>query len=282
MIRHHFIVPLFFFFALLTACVPLRPAAVAEQQNNPVQRLADSILQIGLDHEALYTIIGRIKPMSSVLTIGYHVAVADSSRKWQQHALDLPGKQAQLDSIIRIQRAVNAMQIPGIRFFMIPYKHTHGSRRLLQVYAARVSLIDSLMSAKAAFFGQFGFVPGTDPAVIANTVEFEEQSLRQRAYGYLFGYPDHAVDFFMASTRGEAEGRDFLARDFFQIPTFSGETGHFVYAVPKGYQPREQPDSILYRRAVQELERYRQRRGDFINPDSSLRTQELVKSLSTN
>src|SRR5690606_37228258 len=101
------------------------------------------------------------------------------------------------------------------------------------------------LTAEQNFFGHYGFVPGADPAVVLNTIEYEDTYKRWRGYGYLFGYPPYAVDFFVeAGHRADTSG-SFVERDFFALPVHIREDGHFVYAIPKGYQPQRDPDSTL-------------------------------------
>lgn len=129
-----------------------------------------------------------------------------------------------------------------------------------------------------AFWAQWGFVPNTNPAVILTANEFEERLDRYRGYGYLFGYPEHAITFFVEAARTEDSTKQFVERDFFQIPVFSSQTGHFTYAIPKGYTPTE-VDSALYRRATATLQRYKAVRPHFISQDGRLNASELLREL---
>ena len=88
----------------------------------------------------------------------------------------------------------------------------------------------------AAFWQNWGFVPGSDAETIVTVVEYESRFNRFRGYGYLYGYPAHAVDFFVEAARIQQDTGDFVTRDFVQIPAFVRETGMFVYAVPKGHE----------------------------------------------
>ena len=51
----------------------------------------------------------------------------------------------------------------------------------------------------------------------------------------------------------------FVKRDFFAIPVFAGETGHFTYAIPKGYLPSS-IDSSIYNKAIPTLNKYKRAR----------------------
>jgi len=118
-----------------------------------------------------------------------------------------------------------------------------------------------------------------DPALVVNTIEYEDKYERLRGYGYLFGYPGYAVDFFVdAFHRSDTSGKH-VERDFFQIPVYTRDDGHFVYAIPKGHVPSAERDSVLYRRAVQVLESYRKIRPKYLNRDSTVRAAQLLRDL---
>ena len=96
-------------------------------------------------------------------------------------------------------------------------------------------------------------------------VEYESKWDRNRAYGYLFGYPAHAVDFFVEAQKIQDSSPDkkFVTRDFFPIPVFVKEKGYFTYATPKGYKPVE-VDNNLLKAATQTLEKYKSVRGKYV------------------
>jgi hypothetical protein len=127
----------------------------------------------------------------------------------------------------------------------------------------RQSMVDSVIQVHQSFFGQWGFTPGVDPHTFITAIEFEEKHDRFRAYGYLFGYPEYAVDFFVNADKEFEKTKQFVKRDFFHIPTFDRPDGHFTYAIPKGHRPT-QIDSTLYRRGVRTLASYKKAREKFI------------------
>jgi hypothetical protein len=142
--------------------------------------------------------------------------------------------------------------------------HVQGiSGRHLELLVCRQSLIDSVVQVHQSFFGQWGFTPGIDPHTLITTIEFEEKQDRYRAYGYLFGYPEHAVDFFVEAGKEYDRTKKIIKRDFFHVPTFNRPDGHFTYAVPPGYQPSE-IDSAIYKRATAALAMYKQKRGGYL------------------
>lgn len=253
---------------------------VAKSTADPaIAKLLDSILQQGLDNEALYTLVGPIKPMSSVVSFSYPLANTDTAAKRTADIVDPVAGRPYLDSIRHIQQALNLVDIPDIRLVLSPYRATYSGDRIQQVNAIRISLLDSLLKAEARFFGQFGLVPGADPAVVVNTIEYEDQYERLRGYGYLFGYPAYAVDFFVEAFHHSDTSDRHVERDFFQIPVHTRDDGHFVYAVPKGHQPTAGIDSALYHRATNVLDQYRKLRPHYLNTDSTLRAVELLGEL---
>jgi hypothetical protein len=85
--------------------------------------------------------------------------------------------------------------------------------------------------------------------------------------GYLFGYPDHAVDFFVDAARSQEETGQFVKREFRRIPTFRAvdDRSPFVYAVPVGHV-RNEADRRIEDQAAAILAAYRERRARYIGP----------------
>ncbi|TAE24102.1 MAG: 5'-nucleotidase, lipoprotein e(P4) family [Candidatus Kapaibacterium sp.] len=243
------------------------------------RKLADSLLTLALDHEALYTLWGDIKPISDVATFTFRVARPLSVSSGTASIVDVgnPATQQALQQIRRLQRVVNAMNFGDVRFFIHPFKMADTTKRFLQVAVLRTSSVAACIARRQAFFGQFGFVPESDAVSVVMATEYENKYERYRGYGYLYGYPEHAVTFFVEAARHQDSTKEFVKRDFFQIPTWSGKQGHFVYAVPKGYAPTDL-DSTLYHAASKILSGYREIRPTFMNPDSSLRATDLLKT----
>ncbi|MDR1645372.1 MAG: hypothetical protein LBS05_06060 [Tannerellaceae bacterium] len=240
------------------------------------QHLLDSILQYGLDREALFTILGDVKPMSSVVSFTYPIANADSSLRTSANVLNRAEQGRFLDELCAIQDLMNELDFPDLRFIVVPYRSAYGNKRTIQVSAVRISALDSLLKAQESFFGQFGLVPGADPNVVAAVIENTGSYERFRGYGYLFGYPDHAVDFFVDASLTLDRSGTFVERAFFNIPVYAGQEGYFVYANPASYAPSD-VDSSLYYRAVDVLDRYETLRSQYLNADSTLRAFHLLQ-----
>lgn len=250
-----------FVVALIWACsAPQHSVSSKTQASSGFDPLIDSILQEGLDGEALYTLLGDIKPMSSVISFSFAMDPAD--REWHQ--------------VRRIQQALNQIKLPDLAFVLVPYEATYNGHRNLQVNVMRLSRLDSLLSHQATFFGPFGLVEGASPAVVLTANEYGDRYDRLRGYGYLFGYPDYAVDFFAEAAMRSDSLEKHVERDFFTIPVHSREDGRFVYAIPKGHQTTE-TDSTLYRRSMMVLQEYRLLRDRYLKPDSTIRAYDLLK-----
>ena len=244
------------------------------------QHLIDSVLQYGLDHEALYTLLADIKPMSSLVTFYLPIANDDSTKIASADVVDRRTKGVYLDKLRHVQQALNKIDLPGLRFVLVPYQAAQGKQRIIQLSVLHTGKVDSLLQAKESFFGQYGLVPGADPVVVNSVVENADRFDRNRAYGYLFGYPDYAVDFFTEETVKMFSGDEVKAptpRSFFQIPVYAGNSGYFVYAYPKDHEPTMAGDSLTYYKALHILEEYKAIRDNYLKPDSTLNAYQLLQ-----
>ena len=252
-----------------------RPADVSSESAQ--SHFLDSILQVGLDHEALFTLLGDLKPMSSLVSFNFPIANTDSTAQTSGQILNRKEHGVYLDSLYRIQKAINTLHLPDLRFVVSSYRAPFDETRTIQVSVVRVSALDSLLKAQESFFGQFGLVPGTDPGIVVNTIEYNDRYERLRGYGYLFGYPDYAIDFFVkAFLESDTTGKH-VERNFFQIPVYSRKEGYFVYAYPKDHVPTAAVDSVIYYKAQRILEGYKEIRKDYLNPDSTLQSYKLLQ-----
>ena len=241
------------------------------------QHQLDSILQCALDFEALYTIIGDIKPMSSVASFSFPIANTDKFKRTKGDVLDLTHKQSDLDKIAEIQTLLNTLSYPDLKFILVPVRNAYKGKRVLNLSVVKVSLLDSILRDEASFFGQYGLVPGSDPAVVLTLVEGFDRYERYRAYGYLFGYPEYAIDFFVDAFVLKDSTNELIGRNFFQIPTYSKNKGAFTYAYPKDHTP-DAIDSTLYFRAQTVLYHYKEQRKNYLNLDGILQSQKLLNA----
>jgi len=265
-------------FVLLASCSTQKALQKSIGKDDYDRALADTVLAYALDHEALYSLADTLKPISSVKFLRY--AIAKDSTMKDGDAI-ITTKDSLLQKIEAYQKACKALSKGDFEFVLLPFQRTEKTIRNIEIYVVRKSRLASLLKTYSSFFGQWGFTPTTKPAVLLTTVEFESRLDRNRAYGYLFGYPSYAVDFFVESTRTqEADtAKKLVSRDFFAIPVFAGDKGHFTYAMPKGYQPTA-TDSTIYNKAILTLQKYKAIRKNFNTPQG-LKAMQLWMKLNT-
>ena len=97
----------------------------------------------------------------------------------------------------------------------------------------RRGALRQMLERKRALFGPMGITPHSAPMQALVTVEFQENPVRLRALGFLYGYPDHAVEWFFRAAREQELTGVFVTRDFVSLPTVAREERGVVYAVPK-------------------------------------------------
>jgi len=241
---------------------------------------ADSLLAYALDHEALYSLMADIKPMSSIgMALSYPIGKDSTQRDGDQEVVPVKvdSIQADLRELESWNRVLKALSFNDYHFLLVPFRKVWEEDRNLQILVCRTDLLDSLLVAQAPFFAQWGFVPGTDPAVVVTATEFEERNDRYRAYGYLFGYPKHAVDFFVAASQEQEQTGELVPRSFFHMPVHAREEGYFTYALPDDFQPLPS-DSARYYRSIRVLETYRSMRPSFTNPQDQLEAVKLYRT----
>lgn len=255
-----------------------RTATIEPDEHSALLHLRDSLLQNGLEGEALYTLMAPIKPMSSVASFSFPVANSDSSKQLEAELIERDSLY-HLKRMKEIQQAVNLIDLPDLKFVLVPYRSAYTKTRILQLSVVRISKLDSLLAAKETFFGQYGFSPGADPAVVVTVNEYEKKYQRLRGYGYLFGYPDYAVDFFVNAFHEADTTGNLVPRNFFRMPTYGHEEGNFVYAYPKDHKPNE-VDSVLLKRSIPVLETFQLLRSRYLNADSTVRAYELLRDFT--
>ncbi len=252
------------------ACFPF------EQLAPPDRLVADSLLAHALDHEALYTIAAPLKPMSSVGSLSLRINPPDSVGV-SDATLPTEAQRARLAQWYRVAEVFHCGNVEAV---LVPYRATYDGVRYLQLSVVDRARMHAMMVQSADVWNHWGVAPEADPSVVVGSVEHGESLRRFRGYGLLFGYPDYAIDFFVAAAREADETGDFVERDFFHIPVFGADRGHFTYAIPKGHIPSA-PDSLRYDFAMQVLDRYRSRRPTYVTPDSTLDARSLIRAWRT-
>lgn len=221
-------------------CFPL------EELPESLRKKAEKVLLDALDAEALFSIVGGVKPMSSgFLSLNFP---ADKPE---------PAAAAEARQILAALRCGEGISA-GLQVFNAVFD---GQKSADGVFFRRPSF-DGVVSERPVF-GEIGVKDWTKPVDVVDAVDKDPTTRRFRAYGYLFGYPDHAVDFFVQAEEQKASTGKFVERDFFAMPTFSGLTGGYTYAVPKGYTPVA-VDLDLRNKAADILASYQKHRAQFI------------------
>lgn len=263
-------------------CFPFEKLS-AEQRKR-----GEELLLKALDREALYTIAGGLKPMSSGFqTFQLQVSLpriefteaektvrefeakkaeelsADEKRRLTQ-AKQVVERKETLDKIDDT-RAIFEQWKCGEEIFadVQHFSEVYEGKRYFEAVVFSRPRLKQMITEKADFFSRWGITPNSHPLEVLYTADVDKTSARFGAYGYLFGYPDYAVRFFaLASDEQEFSGK-FVERDFYSIPTFEQETNRFVYATPKGHTENE-TDKALRARAGQILASYKKRRTEYI------------------
>lgn len=210
---------------------------------------AEQLLLTAMDREALFTVAGGLKPMSS----GF------ASLSFPEDKPDL----AEMENMRRILRAFRAGSV--ISASLQPFVRASQGRRFLDgVIFHRPAMAESI-SAHQDVFSALGITPSSEPIEALLAVDADATTRRNRGLGIFFGYPDYAVDFFVEAAESQRKDGKFVERDFIQIPTFESASGRFVYAVPKGHRERAE-DRALRLRAAPILAKYRALRQQYVGP----------------
>jgi hypothetical protein len=230
-----------------------------EQLPLPLQARAEELLLTALDREALYTLAADIKPMSSGFV------------SLEYKASDAPPELDDLRQIFAVWTCTPELSA-GLQVFHQTFEgltYADGVVFNTPQVAATVERFDEVFSAIG--------VAADDPAMaIVDAVDADPSTRRFRGYGHLFGYPAHAVDFFVEAEEQEAMTGQFVERDFIHIPTFESDEGRFVYAVPKGHTENAE-DAALRALAAPVLARYAELRAESIG-DGKPGALHLVRS----
>lgn len=237
--------------------------------NKSDQSFADSLIDYALNHEALYTICDSIKPMSSIKM--FRLPVFSENRQQRDSALSA------LHLLHKRVSRFNQYQDLW-QFILNPFERRDSIFKNVELYIIRQSRVQTIIRQYAAFYGKLGIAEQTPAATILAVTEYEHPYNRWRSYGYLFGYPEYAVDFFVQAGKQQDSSGVFVKRDFFQIPVQASATGYFTWAVPRGYQPT-QADSLIWHQASRTLAKYRQLR----EPDQQFRKftiQKVVRKMT--
>lgn len=259
-----------------------------ERLSPPLREKSEALLLQALDTEHLFTIATGLKPMSagffradvSLFAPDMDATEAEAVIATQGDAdvdaLDATDR-AELETARRARTRSQALEeIEDVRSILatwrcggqihadlVHYAISRGGERQVHAVVFALPSVRQLLTDKAAFFSRWAFTPSANPLEVVSAVEYARDATRFAGYGYLFGYPDEAVQFFAtASTLQDVTG-SFVVRDFRAIPTFQRDDGQFTYAVSRG-EEESTADRELKARAAKILEAYKARRSDYI------------------
>jgi len=233
--------------------VPRNDFLSTELLSDKARLLSEKLLFQALDGEAFYTIVGQIKPVSEGFWGGY-----------------FPVDHADLSEINEVREALRPWNVPGLYFAdVLIYESIQYGQRYASAYVVHLPSLKRIIEHQSDFFARWAITSSTPAAEVMMAIERSRQpDDRWRAFGRLFGYPEYAIDFFVAAGMHQRMTGEFVERDFRQIPTFGSRSGRFVFAVPK-LSPPSLEDTQLQRRAAILLSEYRRLRPGYITPSTN-------------
>jgi hypothetical protein len=165
-----------------------------------------------------------------------------------------------LSEIEKTREALRAWTCGDFFFADVRHFHEpHGDQLYAEGAIWNRPALERLLEERSAFFSRFGLTRSAHPLEVVLSVEYDETVARYRGYGYLYGYPEYAIEYFADAESLRARTEERVARDFFSVPTFARPEGAYAWAVPKGHVENDTDREIL-RKAKVVLEDYRKRR----------------------
>ncbi|MFQ5790473.1 MAG: hypothetical protein ACE5JI_08365 [Acidobacteriota bacterium] len=228
--------------------VPREQCFPTELLPPPLRLKSEELLLKALDNEALYSFIGGLKPMSTF--IEFRIPLDD---------LDL----APLEET---RRALTVWKCGEDLYADVHhFAEPHQGRLYAEAAVWNRRLLSDLILRHHPFFTRFGITPSAHPMEVVMAIEYHRGVDRLKGYGYLYGYPDYAVEFFAAAEAEKMRSHRSVERDIVSIPTYARPAGAFAWAVPVGHRENG-ADRDIRERAGAILEEYRARRKAYIGP----------------
>jgi len=238
--------------ATLTVCAVVLASFCLSGTAAAAPPTADGLALSLLDGEALYTVTGGLKPVSE----GF----------WRTRFPEGETTNSEMESA---RATLNALPLgpdleAGVYVFAAPF----GGKRSASAFVAHKPSLQALIQRRRDAFEPLGVTSVTPPQKVMEAIDRASPSARWRAFGLVFGYPDYAVEFFVAAGEKQADTGKFVERDFLNLPTFASDRGRFVYAVPKGHIERAE-DRELKVKTEAVFQSYRAWRGAFVGDGKS-------------
>jgi len=215
----------------------------SEKYTPPVDQL--TLIRDAADYEALYTLAGGLKPMSS----GFWRCSLD---------VDDPD----LSELHKVREMLEVLRNDVWYADIQIFEKIHDGERSANAFVVHRESLARMIKRHESYWSAWNITPETHPTEIVEIVDRLSRADRWRGYGYLYGYPDEAVDFFVEAGVAADDGREMgpgKDRQFMQIPTYAAESGHFTYAVPLEHVPTPS-DRALAEGAARILNAYEERR----------------------
>ncbi len=228
------------------------------------QKLAQLILTQALDREALYTLKGNLKPISSgFFSVQHSLVPTDQEQRY----------------LSRVKTVLSRLHCQDSLYATLVYfQSTAGGEKTAEAYFYNKQLVIQKMVDNPSFFSdKLGFTAySVNVFGLLNAIEWALGADRYRGYGLLFGYPEHAVDFFIQAYLSEEQTGEFVKRKFVNIPVYSGSSGFFTYAVPENYR-LQQVDLEIQTSAKTILQEYQKKRPRYLNVNNELNAVQLLR-----
>ncbi|MBM4097093.1 MAG: hypothetical protein FJ261_10010 [Planctomycetes bacterium] len=226
--------------ATLNACVAVLAVFGLAGSTRAAPPTPDVLALKMLDSEALYTLTGGLKPISE----GF----------WQTR---FPADQDTSPEVDAVRAALKELPLgsdleAGVYVFATPFD----GKRPAAAFVAHKPSLRALVERRIDVFQPLGILSAMSPQRVLELIDRAQRSARWRGFGLVFGYPEYAVEFFVAAGEKQAATGKFVERDFVNLPTFVSDRGRFVYAVPKGHIERAE-DRYLKSMTAEIFIRYR-------------------------
>lgn len=207
----------------------------------------DTLALAMMDSEALYTIAAGVKPVSE----GF----------WRKSFPDSSPVEAEIGPALQALRKLPLG--PDFETGILVFKNPAGGRKHATAFVAHKPRLRDLVARHPKVFEGIGVKPWSSAHFVMEAIDQAASSTRWRGFGLVFGYPDYAVQFFVAAGETQEKTGVFVSRDFVHLPTFRAEKGVFVYAVPNGHAETSE-DRILREKVSTLLSNYSAKRREFI------------------
>ncbi|TVQ57795.1 MAG: hypothetical protein EA377_00595 [Phycisphaerales bacterium] len=232
-------------------CAATSRPAPSERVSQPAEPIdAFGLLRAAADHEALYTLVGGLKPMSTGIWSG-------------SFEVENPN----LTELSHVRAALTPLRNEIWYADVQVFDNIHEGKRVVHAFVMHRAAFARMIDRFEPFWSTWGITACTHPSEVIAVVDRMPKADRWRGYGYLFGYPADAVDFFVEAGLAAEDGREVgpgKDRMFIHIPTYAANTGRFTYAVSIDHVPTS-ADKELAEAAEQILAAYIDRRGKMRN-----------------